>query len=313
VLKQYSIVLKMAIKLFAFYTQLLQQKNYKSFYLSFLRVAISIFLLNEVYFNWPAMDVLYGPEPFTGLKANSLATIHGVPLFFLRTHYMWLIYGYIIVILLNILGVGKWLTGLLLFLMVDFFQNMNLAFVNGGDRMVWLILLWLIFADSYGYFTLHTNKNSVEKNKKLHNLISNLAALSIMLQLCVAYFSSGIQKLNDPSWLNGEGTYYALSMERFMGTSFNKYIVQQKWVDYITNYGTILFELLFPVLIWIKKFRKPLLISGVVFHLCISIFLMIYGFEIVFMMLYGFFLPDKKLVDYLVKIKGFIFQKNSSR
>ena len=129
-----------------------------------------------------------------------------------------------------------------------------------------------------------------------------------MLQLCVAYFSSGIAKINDTFWWNGEATYYALSMERFVGTPLNKYIVQQKWIDYLTNYGTIIFELFFPILIWIKKIRKPLLITGVIFHMCIYIFMMIYGFEIIFILIYGLFLPNKMLVDFSQRIKYFFWK-----
>ena len=295
----------MIIKHVGYYTDRLQQKNYKSFYLSFLRVAISIWLLKEVVINWPAMDILYGPSTFVTLKSNLISRIPGGGLTLVRTYYLWVIVTYIIVILLNILGIGRWVTALLLFLMVDFLEKMNTSFVNGGDKMVRLILLYMIFANSYQYFVLYKNKKEISEKGELKNLISNLAAVSIMLQLCIAYFGSGIAKINDTFWLNGEATYYALSMERFVGTPLNKYIVQQKWIDYITNYGTIVFELLFPLLIWVKKMRKPLLAAGIIFHLCIYIFMMIYGFEIVFILIYGLFLPNKMLVDFSQRIKSF--------
>ncbi len=298
----------MIIKNVGYYTDRLQQKNYKSFYLSFLRVAISIWLLKEVVINWPAMDILYGPSTFVTLKSNLISRIPGGGLMLVRTYYLWVIVTYIIVILLNILGIGRWFTALLLFLMVDFLEKMNTSFVNGGDKMVRLILLYMIFANSYQYFVLYKNRKEVSEKGKLKNLISNLAAVSIMLQLCVAYFSSGIAKINDTFWWNGEATYYALSMERFIGTPLNKYIVQQKWIDYLTNYGTIIFELFFPILIWIKKMRKPLLIAGVIFHICIYIFMMIYGFEIVFILIYGLFLPNKMLVDFSQRIKSFFWK-----
>ncbi len=299
----------MIIEHMGYYADKLQQKNYKSFYLSFLRVAISIWLLKEVVINWSAMDILYGSSTFVTLKSNLISRIPGGGLTLVRTYYLWVIEFYIIVILLNILGIGRWFTALLLFLMVDFLEKMNTSFVNGGDKMVRLILLYMIFANSYQYFVLYKNRKEVSEKGKLKNLISNLAAVSIMLQLCVAYFGSGIAKINDTFWLNGEATYYALSMERFVGTSLNKYIVQQKWIDYLTNYGTIIFELFFPILIWIKKMRKPLLITGAIFHMCIYIFMMIYGFEIVFILIYGLFLPNKMLVDFSQKIKSFFWKE----
>ena len=190
-------------------------------------------------------------------------------------------------------------------------QKMNSSFVNGGDALAKLILIYLIFADSYQYLVLFKQESRDNDKRKFQNLLSNLAALSIMLQLCIAYFSSGVAKIMEPVWWNGEATYYALSMERYIGTPFNKYIVQQRWLDYVTNYGTLLFELLFPILVWVKKMRTPLLLAGIFFHLCIYIFLMIYGFEIVFVLTYGLFLPNKKLLGFAQKCKAYFWRKKT--
>lgn len=291
-----------------YYSDWLTQENHKSFYLAFLRVALSMWLLKEICINWYSFDALYSPSTFVVLKNNLISRIPG-GLAFIRSHHMWIIAVYMVIIFLNIFGIGRWFTGLLLFLSVDFLQKMNMSFVNGGDYMAKLILLYLIFADSYKYFVLTKQRNVDSDRRKFQNLLSNLAALSIMLQLCVAYFSSGFAKINEPLWQHGEATYYALSMERFMGTSFNKYIAQYKWVDYFTNYSTICFELLFPFLIWIKKLRKPLLIAGILFHLGIYIFLMIYGFQIVFVLIYGLFLPNQTLIIFARKCKAFFWGK----
>ena len=143
-------------------------------------------------------------------------------------------------------------------------------------------------------------------------LLSNLAAFSVMVQLCMAYFTSGLAKLNDPFWLRGEAIYYVLHMERFMGTPFNEYIAQYKWIDVISNYTVMLFELAFPILIWIKKLRVALLTAGIFFHLCIYVFLMIYGFQIIFVLTYGLFLPDKKLLTFYQKIIFFFKKKKAN-
>jgi hypothetical protein len=300
----------MILQRLQYYIEWLRHENDKSFYLAFLRVALSVWLLKEICINWHSLDVLYGPSTFVVLKNNLISRMPG-GLELVRSHYMWVIAGYIFVIFLNIFGIGRWFTGLLLFLLVDFLQKMNTSFVNGGDNMAKLILLYLIFADSYKYLVLTKQKRIDNDRRKFQNLLSNLAALSLMLQLCVAYFCSGIAKISEPLWQNGEATYYALSMERFMGTPFNKYIAQYKLIDYFTNYSTICFELLFPFLIWINKLRKPLLIAGVVFHLCIYIFLMIYGFQIVFVLIYGLFLPNQKLLVFARRCKAFFWGKRA--
>ena len=274
-----------------YYTALLQQQNYKSFYLAALRVAISLWLLKEVCINWQSMELLYGQAAFFVPKNTILNRLPG-GLPFIRDHYLWFISLYLVVILMNILGVGRWFTALALLMLFYLLYQMNMFFTNAGDKMARLILTYLVFADSYQYFVLIKEKTASIYVQRFRNLVSNLAALSIMIQLCVAYFTLGIAKLDDPLWQHGQATYYALSMERYTGTSLNKYLVQYKWLNVLSNYAVMLFELGFPLLIWFKKLRKPLLLFGLVFHLCIYIFMMIYGFQIVFLMAYGLFLPN---------------------
>ena len=291
------------------YVDRLQLKNYKSFYLAFLRVAIGIWLLKEVCINWSSMEILYGNSALVVPAKNLISRLPGGGFLVVKSHYLWFILSYVVIIFMSILGIGKWFTAAVLFGMFAVLQKMNMTMLNGGDKMAMALFFYLIFADSYQYFTLFKQKPNKNDNYKLQNLFSNLAAFSIMLQLCLAYFQSGVLKAGNFFWLHGEATYYALSMERFVGTAFNKYIVQYKWIDYISNYATLSFELLFPLLIWIKKIRKPLLIIGLLFHLCIYIFLMIYGFQIVFILIYGLFLPNQQLLDFVQKCKTFFLPK----
>lgn len=286
----------------SYYLQQLKKDNYKSFYLAFLRVAVSIFLLAQVFINWSYLDMLYGNSGFIEFKVNFLNRLPG-GVGFVREHYMKFIAAYMGVLILNILGIGRWITALVLYLMVYILQQMNTVFINGGDVMARLILFYLVFADTYQYFVVSPQKPVSPGKKSVQNLLSNLAALSIMLQLCLAYFSSGIAKAMDPMWQRGEATYYAMQLERFIGTPLNQYIVQHKWANYFSNYATVVVELCFPILVWFKRLRPFILISGFILHLSIYIFLMIYGFQLVFLLIYGLFLPNAFWVKFAKRLR----------
>jgi hypothetical protein len=189
---------------------------------------------------------------------------------------------------------------------------MNPTVLNGGNTVVKYILFYLIFADSFKYFVVYKQRPRSLEKENFSNLLSNLVAFSIMLQLCIAYFGLGLTKLLDPYWQNGEAVYYTLLNEQFMGTPYNEWLARHKWFDYLANYSTLFFELLFPVLIWFKKLRPPLLIIGIVFHLWIYVFMMIHGFEILFILMYGMFLPNDLLLKYAHKIKTFIGVKQGA-
>ena len=287
----------------------LQLVNHKPFYLAFLRVAISTWLLKEVAINWSGMEMLYGKSRFIVVAVNDTGALQQFSTF-TRYHYSWFITTYVFFILLNIAGIGRWLTSLSVFILLYILQGLNPTILNGGDLMARQIVFFLIFADAWQYFVFIQQQENESGLSKLKMLTSNLAAISIMLQLCLAYFASFLAKIKEPLWLHGEATYYAFSNERFLGTSFNVWIVQHRWIDYLSNYGTLLFELAFPLLIWFKKLRPSLLTIGIIFHLSIYIFMMIYGFEIVFILIYGLFLPNDFLLTYATKIKIFFVGNN---
>jgi hypothetical protein len=294
----------MIFKKFQYYKQWLEQDNYKPFYLAFLRVAMSWWLLKEVWITWPNMDLFFAQRIFIEPEKTIIRLLVGNPAL-IRTHYFFFVIPYIAVLVLYIFGIGKRLTAGLVFLFVFLLHKINSTIINSGDVAAQTILFYLIFADSYQYFVYSKSKIKNIHLERLNYLLSNLAILSVMLYLCIVYFAVGLSKLFDPLWQSGEAAYYALLNERFKGTSYNELIVKNKWRAYLINYGTIVFELVFPILIWFKKLRPPLLIIGIIFHLCIYVFMMIYGFEIVFILMYGMFLPNELLLKYANKIKTF--------
>ena len=127
-----------------YYFNQLQCNHYKSFWLAFLRVAISLWLLKEVCINWNSMELLYGADSFVVPRPTFIDRLPG-GYSLVKNYYPWFIGSYIVVILLNILGVGRWLTALVVFFMVYTLKKMNTAYVNGGDTMVKFILFYLVF------------------------------------------------------------------------------------------------------------------------------------------------------------------------
>jgi hypothetical protein len=273
------------------------EQNQKSFYLAILRVAVSLFVLKELLINWSSFELLYGRTSFVFREDTPVIKL-------IRMHYMYLIIVCIFFCLLNIVGVGKWITALLLFIAVYLLCRLNDQLANGGDMMLRLVLLYMIFANSYDHFVFFKRTARSIEQQQLSNLVSNLAAYSIMMQLCVAYFCSAWAKLHDPMWQQGEAVYYALLVDRYTGTSFNSSIARMGWLMAFANYATLVFEIAFPFLIWFKRFKKPLMVAGLIMHLLIYIFLMIYGFQIIFLLIYGLFLSNEEVEFILKKFKG---------
>ncbi len=281
---------------------LLQKENYKGFYLSLMRVMLSIFLLKEILFKQATWVVLYSNQSSLQFNTHSTFLVFGIDIFFLKAHYLFIISIYIFCLLLFLFGIGKNVIAFLSFALLFLLQKINNAEVNGGDVLARFLLFCFCFANAYQYFCINKKKT----NTATENVVSNLAALSMMMQLCIAYLLAFYHKIQNPYWQDGSAMYYILNTKAFMSTTFNVTLSHQTWLVYLTTYFTLALELLFPILIWFKKCRKPLIILGFALHLGIYFLMMLYNLQFVFLCIYGLFLSNTSWLQFCTKRLKFL-------
>jgi len=84
-------------------------------------------------------------------------------------------------------------------------------------------------------------------------------------QIALIYFSSGLWKISYPMWRDGSAVHWALSLNAFHRLPWP---VPVEWAPFIAflTWGTVLFELLFPVLVFFRATRGPMLLAGIGLH-----------------------------------------------
>jgi hypothetical protein len=283
-----------------------QQKNEKAYYLAVLRVLVSLWFIKEMFFRWPAFETLYSNHSFLKLDATYSLQVFGLDAHFLREHYMVLITVCMMLLVLNLFGIGRNLTSLLLFLSFTILYHLDNKFANSGDEMSMLLLFYLSFANTFSHFTLFKRKPFTPQREKVYNLVSNLAAYSMMINLCLSYFMAGVFKSMDPYWRNGTGIYYFINDDRYsVFAAGSRHVALPFIFSAIVGYGTIILEFCFPFLVWYKKSRNIIFIICFLMHLCIYAFLMIYGMTIIFIIQYGLFYTNEEVMSVAEKIKAF--------
>ena len=281
----------------------LQQRNQKASALAFLRVALCSWYLKELLFRWPALELLYSNNSILKIKASNSFQLFHLDIAFFYEHYLVLVYCCIVLLFLNLFGIGKNILAFILFIALTILYNLNDKFGNSGDEMVLLLFFYLSFANSFSRFTLFKQKQISVDKQHFYNLMSNLAAYSIIFNLCLAYFLAGTFKAQDPYWIKGIGIHYFLNDERFSIFAAGNTLHLPTWLMYLVNYGTIAFELSFPFLVWFRQSRNVVLSLGLMMHLGIYLFLMIYGMSIVFIIQYVLFFTEEELNQFFQKIK----------
>lgn len=281
----------------------LQKENYKRFYLSLLRVIIGVYLLKEILLKSSTWSLLYGKQTLLQFSTHSIFSVSGIGDSFLKEHYLLLILGYIICLLFFIIGLGKNFTAFLVFCFLFLLQRLNNAEVNGGDSLARFLIFYFIFANSFEYFSVQKSKPTTVKN-----LISNLAAFSMMLQLCVAYYFGFYNKVINPYWQDGSAMYYILNTHAYASSNLNHTLSQYNWLTIFLTYATLVLEATFPFLIWLKKCRNSLLILGLILHSSIYFLMMLYNLQIVFLSIYGLFFSHKEWMYFLKKRANNIYR-----
>jgi hypothetical protein len=195
----------------------------------------------------------------------------------------------------------------IVFLSFTILYHLDNRFVNSGDDMSMLLLMYLSFANTFSYFVLYKRKPLSPSKEKVYNLISNLVAYSIMINLCAcrilwqAYFKS-----MDYYWQRGLGIYYFINDDRYsIFAAEQKHVALPFALSYIINYGTILLELAFPFLVWYKRPRNVVFAICLLMHIGIYCFLMIYGMTIIFIIQYGLFYTNEEVMAVAERIRLF--------
>lgn len=281
----------------------LQQKNDKSYYLAILRVLISVWFLKELIFRSPGFETLYSTRSFLQLDSTKYLQLFHLDAVFLKQHYMVLIGICVLLLLLNLFGIGRNLTSFLLFIAFTILYHLDDRFCNGGDEMSMVVLFYLSFANTFSHLTLYKRKPLAAPKEKLYNLVSNLAAYSLIINLCISYFMAGLFKAGDANWQNGTGIYYFVNDDRYsVFAAGGRHVNMPFIISAIIGHGTIALELLFPFLIWDRWGRRIALSLCLLMHLGIYSFLMIYGLTLVFVIQYGMFFTNEEVLAAKEKI-----------
>lgn len=283
---------------------LIGKKNFYSFYAALFRLFICFHLLKKLFLTWSSFNLLYKANSFLPESSTNLLEYFSINPSIVRNHYELFLMFYVLFICFYFFGIGKYLTAFILFILYELQQRLGFIILNGGDNLLKFIILYMVFVDSYKYFSIKSLQIKNTSNRYILTFLSNTAAFSICLHLCLAYFLSGWNKIHADVWFKGVATYYILSLERFQGTRWNLLLVKNGFFVTITTYFTILVEMYFPVLIWFKKTKKIISICAILLHIGIYIFMMIYDFQIIFIMVQGFFFTNYQWVCLINNFKS---------
>ncbi len=238
--------------------------------------ALYLFVLLKALLLWPVISDITTFEPYAGSPVDRWTG--GFPLVIAQSNihlYMVLLCGVLsagLVFRLNyvIAIAAAWLSfGL---------TRLTWSVANGSDSVLNMLLLLSALMPMRPVINVLTQRQ-----------ISNAALLLCRIQVCMLYLLSGFDKLASEAWRSGAAIHSVANLDYFVVGSIE---APDAHSAIIFSWTTILFELLFPVLVWFRSSRKYAIVAGAVFHIVIGAFLSLPDFSFVMLISYLAFARD---------------------
>lgn len=169
-----------------------------------------------------------------------------------------------------------------------YFSTANLfikggLFFTGGEVIVNILLFYMIF---------------MSKNKEkspIQNMVNNTAYYALLIQVCILYFFSSFFKLYDQNWLDGMALQYVSEISFYSTGWFHDITHLSSIISKVATYSVLLYQGLFPIVVWIKPIKIPFLIFGIILHLGIAFGMGIFSFGVIMIITYLLFLDSSHI------------------
>ena len=161
-------------------------------------------------------------------------------------------------------------TSVLTALLIISYANRGTGAIFGLDQISSFLCIYLAIGNCGGAYSIDQwiakRRGAGQGGSCTRNQI---AIRLIQIHMCVVYLFAAIGKLQGTTWLNGEAVWGSLASYEYQSIDMS-WISNHMWLVAILTLGTLIWELAYPALIWLKLTRPIMLLFAVPIHLGIG-------------------------------------------
>ncbi|PAD20661.1 DCC1-like thiol-disulfide oxidoreductase family protein [Terribacillus saccharophilus] len=286
---------------------------------SLARIGLGLLILYNYTVLYFQKDVLFSPQ---GILGENLYTID-FTLYALSSsqfYFEFLYHAGIIFAILFTLGYKGRIVSVINYIFTFSFIQVAFLMTDGGDNLMYLLLFYLLFANTTAYYSLDSLKSKVNKNysnyfQKIKSTFHNFAVLACIIQVCILYFISGLYQIMGEMWSNGTALYYIMQADVFSNPNFSSIALSNETLMVLITYASVVIKLAFPFLIINKITKYIAVMSVVLFHIGIGIFMGLITFSLTMIVAELLFFTDKEynaVSRYTKKLRDFIKNRKTT-
>ena len=261
-------------------------------------------------------------EAWYGIGSNSLVPLKDSLTFYSNTRlnlFKWLaptrssawfaLVAYTVSAFALMIGLKTRIAGVVCFVFLVSLQNRNYAILNSGDTLMRCMLFVLMLAPSHVKYSVDAWL-SKKQGSPYPERISFTTLRLLQLQFSLVYFATTLFKLKGYDWVDGTAVYYTSRLENFQRLAI-PYVFDFALLSKVITWTALAIEFAMGSLIWVKEWRKWVLLSGIVLHVGIELTMSIGFFEWIMMGSYVLFLEKEELDKLLMPFKNIALKVTS--
>jgi hypothetical protein len=132
---------------------------------------------------------------------------------------------------------------------------------------------------------------------------ANLSLRMIQLHLALVYGCAGLSKLSGPEWLDGTALEMLVLTPEFRRFDL-AWTLRYPTILMLSTYAGVLLDLAYPILIWIKRWRRLVIANVVLMHVLIDLMLGLREFGLAMIVANLAFLPVERRARSVVEADG---------
>lgn len=194
-------------------------------------------------------------------------------------------------------GLGTRLSSVIVYLGLNSLNQRNPLILHGGDTFLRAAGFFLMVAPAGAALSIDsvlTNRRHRTPHRRVRQ-ISPWAQRLIQYQLTMIYLAGFWWKAKGTAWWNGTALFYVVNLREVRRFPLPS-LFHEVWIQHLGTWLVMCFELLFPLLVWRKRFRNPLLLAGLLFHLSLEYALNVPMFQWDMLCAYPLFFEDDELL-----------------
>jgi hypothetical protein len=222
--------------------------------------------------------------------------------------------GFLVVIFLFTIGFCTRITSVLTWVAAMSYINRGQTSLFGMDTIMNILLVYLMIGPSGAALSvdrlitrywrtlraLRRHEPVPDLTRPAPRVSANFALRLLQIHMCIVYGMSGLSKLQGGMWWQGTATWSTMANWEFSPMWFSiggvrpylemlrglaRYRPLWETVTFVLTYGTLVFEISFPFLIWHRRTRWTMIVSSVFMHMGIAVCMGLVTFSM--MMLIG--------------------------